>query len=76
MPRQEAEQEEYNPEEELLDDEEEEEEEEDVVDTGRARRQRGCADDRQRAVFNQSSPEQVYAHYGIDLAAEITPEER
>lgn len=67
----------YNDEEQrFLDGEESDEDDTDVVIGARASRKRGCPSDRLMAVFNQNSPEHVLAHFGIQVADDLTDEER
>ena len=67
----------YNDEEQLFfDGEESDEDDTDAVIGARASRKRGCPSDRLMAVLNQKSPEQVLAHFGLQVADELTDEER
>lgn len=59
-----------------VEEEEEEDGDDDVIRVGpRTSRHRGCPSDRLRAALNRVMP-QCYAHFGIILPDDLTPEER
>jgi hypothetical protein len=59
------------------DDADDVQDEADIVAAGKgSSRQRGCASDRLKAVFQQKTLEQTYAAFGIILAPDMSPGQR